>query len=168
MPDKINVGLTPSERAESIHKRVHESATTGDIIDWLLRKHPEWKDAERKRIRDALRTCNPHSVACTPKWRNLYERSLAQFSAEQEMLLRATRAKALDVISTFIERLREVRSVPIETAGDWQKLISGGAQLIRDILPPPIPTDPQNEYNTESRHDSFNPSERARQHAERY
>ena len=168
MSDKTNVRLTDEERTESIRMRVYKSASTSDLIDWLLKRHPEWKRAERDQIQKALRTCNPYHHQCSQKWKTLHSDTFGHFRTQQADIVETRRHKASDAFSDVLERLSEVRDVPVETTTDIVNLTRAAVQILKDILPPPAPTDPKHENNTESRHASFDPIERARQHAGTY
>ena len=115
MSDKTNVRLTDEERTESIRMRVYKSASTSDLIDWLLKRHPQWKNVAREQIQRALRTCNPYHSQCSQKWKILHSVTFGHFRSQQADIVETRRHKASDAFSDVLGRLTEVSDVPIET-----------------------------------------------------
>ena len=117
------ISLSHEEHREALWRRVFQGATTSLLIDWLVETHPEWKNASRKKIADALRTSNPHSNAFTGEWSREYNRINSQYFAHCKKIVETALRPGSAAISTLAIRLREHASkVPIESANDFLAL----------------------------------------------
>ncbi len=129
------ISLSHDEHRATLWRRVFQSANTPSLIDWLLETHPEWKNAPRKKIADALRTSNPRSNAFTQEWREEHNRIKSQYFAHCRKLVEAAARPASATITTIAMRLRDqAPQVPIESANDFLALSRSLAPLKNVVL----------------------------------
>ena len=111
--------IPDEDHAESIRRRVYDGWTTTRIVDSWIEKYPEWRHIDRKKFRDASSLSNPNAKRCSDKWRDMYERTLAEFRDDRCKLLEASAGKASSAISELLEKVRSgIPDVAIETAHD--------------------------------------------------
>ena len=133
--DQPEISLSHEEHRETLWRRVFQGAATPSLIDWLVETHPEWKNASRKKIADALRTSNPHSNAFTQEWSEEYNRIKSQYFAHCQKLMETALRPTSAAISTIALRLRDHASkVPIESANDFYVLSRSLAPLKKVVL----------------------------------
>ena len=117
------ISLSHEEHRATLWRRVFQCAATPSLIDWLVETHPEWKNASRKKIADALRTSNPHSNAFTQEWSREYNRINSQYFAACRKIVETATLPASAAISTIAKRLRDhAPKVPIKSANDFLAL----------------------------------------------
>lgn len=163
MPNAPTIKLTEAER-KSVVELFAFGYTTSAVIDELIKAHADWQTAPRRKLKDAIRTCNPHHSNFAKKYHELYRSTKEQIGAERRKLTASVAGETKELAAAWLHRQLEIiKSVsisPIDITAPRDlvaltKSVSDMVSVAEKIAALPIDDDSETHNSAESEWERF-------------